>query len=104
MSRRRSGAPLRAAVKPRESKTREPEEKSRDPMLRVVMAGTGVMSRKERGKRLRRLSPIDDRDRDQRHPEDDRENDENSPVLHVAILSESADGAGLPRAAYFLKS
>jgi len=56
-------------------------------VLCVVMAGTGLVSRKKRGKRLSGLSPIHDRDRDQRDAEDDSENDENFPVLHGAILA-----------------
>src|SRR5919108_123613 len=64
---------LPARLEPRVDETREADEERRDPVLDVVMPRVRLVAGDPRRQRAGRLGPVDDRERDQREPDDDRE-------------------------------
>ena len=72
----RRARPPRPALEPGEGEQGEPDEQRRDAVLDVMVARSGLVAREERGQRLGRLGPVDDRDHDQRNPDESGEDHE----------------------------
>src|SRR3954468_21434491 len=69
-------------TEPGEDEAREPEEERRDAVLDVVVARALLVPREPRGQRVRRLDPVDERERDQRDAENDGKPNEKTAALH----------------------
>jgi len=84
--RRLGGCPgaVVARLEPGEDEAREAEQEGGDPVLHVVVAGALLVSGYERGQRLRRLRPVEDRERDEHEPGDDGRDDQLAPLRHAA--------------------
>src|SRR5919199_2132045 len=79
-------------TEPGEDEAREAEQERGDPVLDVVMVRPRLVAREEARQRLRRLGPINDRDRDQYEPREDGEPDEVSVAGHGQSLRRDGDG------------
>src|SRR5919201_684688 len=64
---------LPAGREPRVDEAGEPDEEGRDPVLHVVVPRVGLVPRDPRRERAGRLGPVDEREHDQREPDDDGE-------------------------------
>src|SRR4051812_16671291 len=69
-------------TEPGEDEAREAEEERRDAVLDVVVARALLVPREPRGQRVRRLDPVDERERDQRDAENDGKPNEKTAALH----------------------
>src|ERR671930_526954 len=60
-------------LEPGVDEAREPDKERRDAVLHVVVRRVGLVARDPRRERAGRLGPVDDREGDQRDPDDDGE-------------------------------
>src|SRR5919197_876895 len=80
----RVGRLLPAGREPRVDEAREPDEEGRDAVLHVVVSGVSLVPRDPRRERAGGLYPVDDREHDQRDPDDDGERGESGVPRHRA--------------------
>src|SRR5690348_3165318 len=73
----------RAGLEPGQHVAGQAEEERRDPVLEMVRARARLMTREEARQVACRRDPVDDRDRDEQGPEQDRGDDQLSVLGHV---------------------